>query len=76
MSWQPIETVPMDGTPVLLLASKTTMSGYASCIHSWKIYNLARFHDGYWEGGVIGGKWSGGDKHMFTHWMPLPEPPQ
>ena len=82
--WQPIETAPLDGTPVLL---------FCPGISSW--YRKTGMFDimiGLWEnGGSYSGWYSDiGDVGSYesseayfvherlrpTHWMELPEPPQ
>lgn len=76
--WQPIETAPKDGEPIL-----ATNAGYA--------YTLQRCGVYYWEGGTQetpSGVWvvEPGWMHQsddedepradyLTHWMPLPAPP-
>jgi hypothetical protein len=71
MEWQPIESVPKDGTKVLLwvvhtnsqYAKDPVSEGWsAACIGQWISFN----------GGGL--SWHG---HMgkATHWMPLPTPP-
>lgn len=66
--WQPIETAPKDGAPVLLYADH-------------KIY-LAEYEEGYWVTGRIADQaYHGYSKHNLclfpdpTHWMSLPAPP-
>lgn len=67
--WQPIESAPMDGTPIL-----------AWCVHPharWATDNKD------WSAAVVtqwidhnGGGWTwNGMAGTFTHWMPLPTPP-
>lgn len=59
--WQPIETAPRDGTEVLLF---------------WKGGGCGVYHFNHY------GNWDDGDysSHMtdddFSHWMPIPEPPE
>lgn len=79
--WQPIETAPKDGEPIL-----ATNASYA--------YTLQRCGVYYWEGGyqavtpdglgpLIGAGWmhqvddfEDPRADYLTHWMPLPEPPK
>lgn len=84
MEWQPIETAPKDGTPVLLYVKK-------QICEAW-------FSEGYWTADTpiapaeyYGDAWvccddefqievefgpDGFESHgPATHWMPLPEPP-
>jgi hypothetical protein len=78
MDWQPIETAPRDGTPVLLYFAHYP-------IYEPDYRNAAeRCEVGWFSGGV----WheSGTAHDLFepwrdkagrpTHWMPLPPPPQ
>jgi hypothetical protein len=63
--WQPIETAPKDGQPILVWRD----SGVH--IMRWRI----RRDDGngFWD------EWHVGVRHLKiqpTHWMPLPEPPK
>lgn len=69
MEWQPIETAPKDGTPVLLTIAGRPLEPDedAHCA-------VGRWSDDAWgeEDWCMdaGDFWSGA-----THWMPLPEPP-
>jgi len=73
MEWQPIETAPKDGTPhVRGLWVCDATSGYplywqvdAGCEHT---------DDGDWI--LSDGYTSGWHADDYSHWMPLPEPPQ
>jgi hypothetical protein len=60
MTWQPIETAPRDGTDILC------WDGDSVSITYWSLYAK---------------KWAWSDTYLedvthWTHWMPLPEPPQ
>jgi ADP-ribosylglycohydrolase len=64
--WQPIETVPKDGTEILLTNAR---------VQDWT-------HVAYWDDERDSlWAWARADastfwhRDMFTHWMPLPEPP-
>ena len=61
--WQPIETAPDDGYPVLLW-----YANYDGMIQGWWFSSPKGIDDG-WETiiGTIGNP---------THWMPLPDPPE
>lgn len=70
--WKPIETAPKDGTPIL-----------AWCVHENAKFCKDPIAEGfkfmviaYWttfnKGGWV---WHGGNG-TFTHWMPLPPPPE
>lgn len=71
--WRPIETAPKDGTMIL-----AWMSGGAE---SRPHYSLIHWFDFGW-----GGSWTitlpglgsdpGYEDSAFTHWQPLPKPPQ
>lgn len=67
MEWQPIETAPMTGEPVLLYgktvyyANPIVFSGYWERLdESWCA------HGSHWDGPFFD----------VTHWMPLPEAPK
>lgn len=66
--WQPIETAPKDGTPVLLgrFAPGCLLDGRVS-VDKWSLpedgrgwIGFGKFNPEYWPA---------------THWMPLPPPP-
>lgn len=66
--WQPIETAPMDATPVLLWQNGRRITG------RW----MPRFYGEVLRWDM--GNWQSSDGFdLFyqppTHWMPLPEPP-
>jgi hypothetical protein len=61
LSWRSIETAPLDGTEVLLIAT----------VGSMLAPNPERIV-GRWERGW----WGESPLSHVTHWMPLPEPPQ
>lgn len=72
MEWQPIETAPKDGTPILL-----------SCVRDRtgkRCVALAWWDGGMWADAMY---WSDADQQFSiplfvsntTHWMPLPTPP-
>ena len=71
MEWQPIETAPKDGT--LILAA-----------HKRPAFQIQKMTVIYWDCGApslnVDGRWRTsmhdiiGDR--FTHWMPLPKPPE
>lgn len=69
MNWQPIETAPKDGSQVLLWLPLG--SGGQVMIGKWitPYFNgdIDRTSPPRWDVDTEGGK--------FTHWMPLPEPP-
>ena len=67
MDWQPIETAPKDGTPVVVFAPTTRAGTIRTNMRTITVAYLDRF---YWWCSVDG-------KHSLkpTHWMPLPPPP-
>lgn len=83
--WQPIETAPKDGTRVML------WRGFPE-FGEWPEMVIAEWHDYEWQWpdsshlrgtSSTHGEWT--REHLyngyssasdFTHWMPLPEPPQ
>jgi hypothetical protein len=64
MSWQPIETAPMDGSVVIVGGYEPLYAGGDEWRSSHARYNSY----GVWECGLV---WV-----TPTHWMPLPEPPK
>ena len=60
LEWQPIETAPKDGTPILLLIKSPRNAIQASFSGSCWVDCWCAFVDPYEP----------------THWMPLPSPPQ
>ena len=81
--WQPIETAPRNGTPVLLwspsvideiLGRPIPLSGH------WRERESSGGHklNGRWqvaEWDPVCDKFQTCEPLGFTHWMPLPEPP-
>ena len=61
MTWQPIETAPRDGTKVLLWCDKDHTVAVGWTVDDGEF--------AYWDSNSVDG-WS------YTHWMPLPDPPQ
>ena len=68
--WQPIETAPKDGREILLYdGDRVTFGGYLNA-QSQGVEPQA-------EHETFCGWWSvSGSDDVFTHWMPLPEPPK
>ena len=74
MNWQPIETAPKDGTPILGARFAT----YFSSVEKFPLGATMQ-----WEGGLCAGRWAYtglmvqlvDDDQMPTHWLPLPECP-
>ncbi len=68
MKWQPIETAPKDGTPILAYRG----DHYKSFGHVQVTYWRTAAHKvGYIGWGEFNQRW-----WPPTHWMPLPEPPR
>ncbi len=76
MEWQPIETAPKDGDPILIYKPDERMVGE---------YTMSAYWDDDQEGWVpVGGIHRLGYRSSATnsyqgyptHWMPLPEPPK
>ena len=60
--WQPIETAPKDGTPILLGAEPNEDGPFSIILGCW-------YKDGWYC-------WTP-EKHIWpTHWMPLPQSPK
>lgn len=72
--WQPIETAPLDGTPVDLWAirdSKFDREGrYTDCRFIRRTYGTEPFGEPVWNG--LNDRYV---KVTPTHWMPRPAPP-
>lgn len=69
--WQPIETAPRDGSPVLIIdaTAKTPQAYFGHWHGEWRLGSVENWYDedaGYCLGFLPGA----------THWMPLPEPPK
>ena len=73
MEWQPIETAPKDGTPVLVLFAKDPNDADDE---DWIL--VVEWHD---MGSELAFPWrapdggTGYNPERATHWMPLPNPP-
>lgn len=77
MNWQPIETAPKDGTPVLILVEgKITQAYYDSAFleaDGKRVYFWERWEPAWFE--YHGCGCCSGDPVKPSHWMPLPAPP-
>lgn len=63
--WQPIETAPRDGTPILAYGVGCGPAPYAAI--AWE-----PVHESWaccWDNWPL-------EDYAATHWMPLPEPPE
>jgi len=67
MTWQPIETAPIDGTWVLVVICGTHEDGYPY------VPSVDQWVDGHWD---IENYLETGKEWHPTHWMPLPELPK
>lgn len=88
--WQPIETAPKDGTPILIFQPSGQRNSYmpidalkeGEFTYRWDDPRLLWFDDarwaiGYWRPYPNGG-WGNRNSATVTpsHWMPLPTPPE
>ncbi len=75
MAWQPIETAPKDGGFILAVVAPNTSQFMQH--HAGRVFVIR--HEGVLDGYNLG--WSvypgfgGATDANFTHWMPLPSPP-
>lgn len=66
--WDPIETAPMDGTPILAYSLRN--NALAPIVVTWRTYHPNAAGEPTWRDH---------QKHKvcgLTHWMPLPKPPK
>lgn len=63
--WQPIETAPLDGSPVLAVWMFDPLNNEAGS----ETHEVVRWFSGYWDA-------NGESRPTPTHWMPLPEAPR
>lgn len=74
MDWQPIETAPKDGSPILVFCETLRRDRDAVYVCRWTTplkIDIYSGGPGYWVE-------AGGEQYAEykpTHWMPLPEPP-
>ena len=75
MDWQPIETAPRDGTPILIFDPTKSSHDQIDGLR----FDDARYAIGYWRVWKENGEWMWGNRNSAynspTHWMPLPDPP-
>jgi len=78
--WQPIETAPRDGTPVLLWAVREGWEDRGPCRicgwgdeYGWSLYGAAGAEP--FAGMPRNNRVQRLDQCQPTHWMPLPAPP-
>lgn len=75
--WQPIDTAPRDGTPILLAGGEDDNTKYATELEAAKMRSPCRgwwHHDG-WIITLAEACCISVGRDNPTHWMPLPEPP-
>lgn len=71
MEWQPIETVPKDGTMVIVFQNSGEFT------HVCPAWWSESGYDDYTDGCLVSSDNKGyGRPCWVTHWMPLPEPPK
>jgi len=70
--WQPIETVPKNKKPILVLRDSYVMMAYFNIVTvQWEVVRYI------WSDGLMKKCLQENEfKKEFTHWMPLPEPPK
>lgn len=69
-AWQPIETAPKDGTPILVYSREA--SDPQIVLASWREYQGSPDDGGWYDW------WDNNAPEIdatVTHWQPLPEPP-
>lgn len=73
MTWQPIDSAPKDGTPILACASYEVNEKFGLQAHPmtvrWEVYHPNAPGKGLWRDK------NGHKQNHVTHWMPMPEPP-
>lgn len=66
--WQPIETIPADGTEVLAAIYVRNLDG-----SGWWERQVIAIDDE--TGEVVDSLYGGWDRNDYSHWMPLPSAP-
>lgn len=77
MTWQPIETAPKDGTPILLVGTDGDRSicwWQRPNPHGWA--SAIKDHPGGWADDTLDDAGFLDEYRVFTHWQPLPPPPE
>lgn len=76
MIWEPIETAPTDGTPILIF--DPTQPDHSEL--DGRQFDDPRYAIGYWRVWKNSGRWMWGNRNCSecspTHWMWLPHPPK
>jgi len=80
MNWQPIETAPKDGTPLLLFCNPTpALSGHMEPDEVFRSRMTTGYFDKHYHEWWLCVFWGYESEATLyedpTHWMPLPEPP-
>lgn len=82
-NWQPIETAPKDGTPILVIEPETTNDITGSVEPGIMLVEFREYelYASKWTGWCVPGSWQdeqGGycEANRPTHWMLLPETPK
>jgi hypothetical protein len=73
MEWQPIETAPKDGAPILASSHGPWHDWHSAGLHPtsvrWRVYHPNQKGKECWRD-------QRGNPVSPTHWMPLPPPPK
>lgn len=72
MDWQPIDTVPKDGIPILVAGFTEGKAVVVPGYFFWESDGWEYDHKGFWCFQGL----DDAEVEQFTHWMPLPEPPK
>ena len=68
--WQPIETAPKDGTPIMIWDKYEDVPMIACWVGgSWSADKSFVDAEGGWDGAIVVDNI---DNELLTHWMPLP----
>jgi len=68
--WQPIETAPRDGTPILAWPIRAIHGVVPYVVVALDLENGGKVHETWIE--AAGTEWA---TYYPTHWMPLPDAP-
>lgn len=69
--WQPIESAPKDGRPIIAFIPAEEYAGNCLCV----FFDIREGAKGRWKVTAGSMNWHIPQQHI-THWMPLPEPPK
>lgn len=73
MNWQPIETAPKDGTRILAFSITPTLDEDTGKTANVSAISVAYWFIGAWMEYPAAPRFV--HERIFTHWMPIPEPP-